>query len=42
MGPGAHAQHVHRVPEERLRLAIGWNRLAARLAAAGEKARADA
>jgi len=31
-----------RAPEERLRLAIGWNRLAARLAAAGEKARADA
>lgn len=30
-----------RSPEERLRLAIGWNRLAARLAAAGERARAD-
>jgi transcriptional regulator with XRE-family HTH domain len=30
-----------RTPEQRLRLAIGWNRLAARLAAAGEQARAD-
>lgn len=29
-----------RSPEERLRLAIGWNRLAARLATAGEEARA--
>jgi len=29
-----------RTPEERLRLAIGWNRFAARLAAAGERARA--
>lgn len=28
-----------RSPEERLRLAIGWNRLAARLAAAGAEAR---
>lgn len=31
-----------RAPEERLRLAIGWNRLAARLVLAGERARADA
>ncbi len=30
-----------RSPEERLRLAIGWNRLAARLAVAGAEARAD-
>ena len=29
-----------RTPEQRLKLAIGWNRLAARLAAAGERARA--
>lgn len=31
-----------RSPEERLRLALGWNRLAARLAAAGQSARSDA
>lgn len=31
-----------RTPEQRLRLAIGWNGLAARLAAAGARARADA
>jgi transcriptional regulator with XRE-family HTH domain len=31
-----------RTPEERLRLAIGWNRLAARLALEGERARAHA
>jgi len=31
-----------RTPEQRLRLAIGWNRLAARLAAAGARARAAA
>ncbi len=30
-----------RSPEERLRLAIGWNRLAADLTTAGKKARAD-
>jgi transcriptional regulator with XRE-family HTH domain len=29
-----------RAPEQRLQLAIGWNRLAARLADAGERARA--
>jgi transcriptional regulator with XRE-family HTH domain len=29
-----------RTPEERLKLAIAWNRMAARLAVAGEKARA--
>jgi transcriptional regulator with XRE-family HTH domain len=29
-----------RPPEQRLQLAIGWNRLAARLADAGERARA--
>jgi transcriptional regulator with XRE-family HTH domain len=32
---------LDRTPEERLELAIGWNRLAARLTAAGERARAD-
>jgi len=31
-----------RTPEERLKLAIGWNRMAARVALAGEKARRDA
>jgi transcriptional regulator with XRE-family HTH domain len=31
-----------RTPEERLQLAIGWNRMAARLAAAGEVAREGA
>src|SRR3954447_19861880 len=31
-----------RTPEECLRLAIGWNRLAARLTAAGQEARAGA
>lgn len=30
-----------RSPEERLKLAIGWNRLAARLATAGAEARGD-
>ncbi len=30
-----------RSPEQRLRLAIGWNRLAARLAAASSQARGD-
>jgi transcriptional regulator with XRE-family HTH domain len=30
-----------RPPEERLRLALGWNRLAVRLAAAGQRARSD-
>jgi transcriptional regulator with XRE-family HTH domain len=45
--PSAEWDPVHlrstraRTPEERLRLAIGWNRLAARLAAAGAEARAD-
>ena len=31
-----------RTPEERLKLAIGWNRMAVRLASAGEQARAHA
>jgi hypothetical protein len=38
--PGHMRSTRARTPEERLRLAIGWNRLAARLSAAGEEARA--
>jgi transcriptional regulator with XRE-family HTH domain len=40
--PGHMRSTRGRTPEERLRLAIGWNRLAARLSAAGEEARAGA
>jgi transcriptional regulator with XRE-family HTH domain len=32
---------LERTPEERLALALSWNRMAARLAAAGRAARAD-
>ena|SRR5664279_4830429 len=32
---------LERAPEERLALALSWNRMAARLAAAGRAARAD-
>ncbi len=32
---------LSRTPQERLALAVSWNRMAARLAAAGEAARAD-